>query len=196
MQQFAHARPRLPPAAMAAAGVVAGQPTGVLQRRFHVGVRPLHAVVALRDLIEMAPVEAGVTLAIEPPDPLDLRAGRLARRGPSAAAIEQAVVAGGLIPGAPAAYGAIGAPDDLGRLPPIDGSTHRAQHHLANRHGPLQGRRRIEHGRPPGQPCQPTPISAERRDHLLRTPDRSCAPYSSPPRLLTRGERLPKVAQS
>ena len=97
MQQFAHARPRLPPAAMAAAGAVAGQPTGVLQRRFHVGVRPLHAVVALRDLIEMAPVEAGVTLAIEPPDPLDLRAGRLARRGPSAAAIEQAVVAGGLL---------------------------------------------------------------------------------------------------
>src|SRR5262249_29513649 len=79
--------------------------------------------------------------------------------------------------------------DNLRRLDPADLAAHGSQHDLANRHGPLQGRWRIEHRRPPGRHSGP-PGPAERTEHLLRKADRSCAPYILPRRTLDLGHEL------
>src|SRR5262249_37074642 len=102
--------------------------------------------------------------------------GRPPRRGPTAPAVEQAEVAITRKAPAPAAQAAWRAANDLRRLDPGDLPAHGTQHHLTNRHGPLQGHRRIEHAGPPSRHSD-SPGRAELTAQLLRKADTSCAPY-------------------
>src|SRR5262245_38213947 len=178
--QFPPARPRCPPPPVAPARPVLGQQPGFLQRRPHVRVGQRDPVLTARDLVEVPRVEARVLRAIELQEALDFGEGRPPRRGPPAPPVEQAKVAITRKAPTPAPQTARRTPDDLRRLDPGDLSAHRPQHHLSNRHGPLQGRRRIEHAGPPGQHSD-SPRLAQRTDHLLRKADRSCALYIPSP---------------
>jgi len=176
VHEFAEAGAGLAPAPVPAAGALFRQQPRPLQRGFDVRIRQREAMLAPRDVMKVTGVEAGVVLPIELQKALHFAEGRLARRRPPAPAIEQAVVAVVLKAPAPAPQTARCTPDNLRRLDPADLAAHGSQHDLANRHGPLQGRRRIEHRRPPGRHSGP-PGPAERTDQLLRRADRSCAPY-------------------
>src|SRR4030095_4517147 len=177
VHQLAPARPRLAAAPVADARPGLRQQAGLLQSRLHVRIGQRHPVLAARDLVEVPGVEAGVLLAIEPPEALDFGEGGPPRRGPPAPAVEEAEVAIAREAPAPAAQTARRAADDLRRLDPADLPAHCAQHHLTNRHSLLQGHRRIEHAGPPSRHSD-SPGLAERTDHLLRKADRSCAPYN------------------
>ena len=185
VQQLAKARAGLPAPAVPPARPPLGQQARLLERRLDVGVGQGDVVVATRELVEVAAIEALVPLAVEPQHTLDLSHRRPPQRGPPAPSIEESLIASVFEAPAPAAHRAIGAPDDFGGLHPTDRPTHRPQHHFPNRHGPLQGRRREEHGRPPGQPSHSTRPAQQRTVHLLSGADRSCAPYKPALAILT-----------
>jgi hypothetical protein len=65
MQQFAETGARLAAAAVAAAGAVFGEQPGLLQEAFNKGVAQRDGVLAPRELVEMAPIEATVPFAIQ-----------------------------------------------------------------------------------------------------------------------------------
>src|SRR5262249_5200301 len=136
-----------------------------------------HPGLAAGDRVKAPRVERRVLLAIEPQEALAVGEGGPPRRGPTAPAVEEPEVAIARKPPAPAAQTARRAADDLCRLDPGDLPAHRTQHHLTDRHGPLQGHRRIEPAGPPSRHSD-SPGPAERTVHLLRKADRSCAPYS------------------
>src|SRR5262249_9560511 len=126
---------------------------------------------------------------------LDLGERRPPRRRPPPPTVQQAEVTIPRKAPAPAAQTARRAADDLRRLDPRDLPAHRPQHHLSNRHGPLQGHRRIEHAGPPS-PHSDSPGLAERTDHLLRKADRSCALYTSWRERLPRARRYHSLSRA
>src|SRR2546425_11805952 len=93
---------------MAAAGATLGQQAGTLQGPLDKRIRQGHRVIAAREVVEMPAIEAGVPLAVEPEDALDL-GQRCAPRGGRAApaAIPEPVVAVPLVAQPPATHGAI-----------------------------------------------------------------------------------------
>jgi hypothetical protein len=72
VQQFPEAGARLAAAAVAAARPALGQPPRLLEHPLHKRVAQRHVVLAARELIEVAAVEAGVAIAVEPQDAFDL----------------------------------------------------------------------------------------------------------------------------
>ena len=75
MQQLAEAGPRLAAPPMAPARLMFGHQAGALQGLFHEGVAEAHAVLAARELVEVADVEALVAVPIQRKQPLNLGDG-------------------------------------------------------------------------------------------------------------------------
>ena len=186
MQQLAETRPRLPPAAVPAAGMALGHQAGGLQRGLHEAVRQRHALVTPDELMEVPHVEAAVALPIEAQNAFDLGVRRQPGRRALPAPIQQAVIAHALQPRPPAAQTAGPHPQHVGGLHPAQFPTHGPKNHFVQLHRPLHGDDRVGHGGPPRPPCPYSPRLLERTFHLLSGADRSCAPYNRPGHLLTR----------
>src|SRR5258706_4233213 len=118
MQQLAQAGPRLPPAAMAAPRALLGHEPGTLERLLHEDITEAHLVLAPRDVVEVADVEALIVLPVQRQEALDLghrRALGRRRAAPPVVEIVDAIPLE-LQPQAPDA--ARTAPPDVGRLDP------------------------------------------------------------------------------
>src|SRR5713226_6430121 len=94
MQELAEAPPRLPAPPVPAAGAALGDEPGRLQREFDEAVGQCHAVVAPRELVEVADIEPGmavpraVPLAVEAQDAFDLGERGMPRRRLLASPVE------------------------------------------------------------------------------------------------------------
>src|SRR2546425_13375412 len=84
-----------------------GQQAATLQGPPDKRIRQGHRVIAAREVVEMPAIEAGVALAVEPEDALDLGQRCAPRGGRAAPAIPEPVVAVPLVAQPPATHGAI-----------------------------------------------------------------------------------------
>ena len=145
MQQFSETGPRLPAAPMPAAGAPAGQEPGPLQECFDKGVGQRDGVLPSGHLIEVAPIEAGVPLAVQPQDALDLGDRGPLGRGLCAPAVVQPVIAV-LLEAPPHAANAARTPaEDIGHLQPCQRAAQAADNDLLDSHGSLHSLARDGH---------------------------------------------------
>jgi hypothetical protein len=93
MPQLAEAGARLAPAPMAPAGLVLGHQAGGVQGLLHERIAKTHAMLAARQLVEVADVEAPVALAIQGQHALHLADRGALGRGPLPPAVQQALIA-------------------------------------------------------------------------------------------------------
>src|SRR5438132_8663515 len=122
VQQLAEAGPRLAAAPVAAARPTLADEAGFLEGELDEAVGEGHAVLAAGEAIEVAHVPSAEPLAIEAQDALDLGGGRLAPRRPPAAPVIERDGAPGLVARPPAAHAAGINPQNVGRLPPGQGT--------------------------------------------------------------------------
>jgi hypothetical protein len=159
MEQLPEARAGLAPAAVAAPGAVLGHEAGHLPRLLDEGVAERHAVLSVGAAPEVADIEAGIAIAVEAQQPLDLgNRGPFGRRRPPAP-IEQLLHAIALeLPPQPAH--APGAPaENVRRLQPGELPTERSQDDLLDLHGTLHGADGVAHGHLLGdQFCPSAPV--------------------------------------
>ena len=158
VQQLPEAGARLAPLPMAAAGPALAHQARFLQRQLDETVGEPHAMLALRQVVEVAHVKAEVALAVQAQDSLHLGHRRLQARGAPTAPIIEPKDPLGLIARPPAPQTAGLDAQDVRRLQPRQRPTQCPQNHLLYLHRPLQRGRRIEHGHSPFRPSlYPTP---------------------------------------
>src|SRR5438093_6732042 len=146
VEQLAVTRARLAAAAMPAAGLVGGDEARHLQGLLHEGIAEAHVMVATRELMEMADVEALVALAIEGEPALHFRHRRPLGRGRLPTAVEEALIPLVLQLPAQAPDAARTAPEDVGGLQPGELAREGANDDLLDLHGALHNATWIGHG--------------------------------------------------
>src|SRR5256712_7368350 len=146
VEQLAVTRARLPAAAMPGAGPGGGGHARHLQGLLHEGIAEAHVMVATRELMEMADVEALVALAIEGEPALHFRHRRPLGRGRLPTAVEEALIPLVLQLPAQAPDAARTAPADVGGLQPGELAREGANDDLLDLHGALHNATWIGHG--------------------------------------------------
>jgi hypothetical protein len=143
MQQFAEARARFAPSAMATPGAPPRHEPGFLEGELDETIGERHAVIAARQVMEVAHVEPDELLTIQAQDALDLERRRLAAR--RAAAVIQPETAIGLKAGSPPAQRARIEAENVSGLQPGQRAAQRPHDHLLHLHGPLHDGRGVDH---------------------------------------------------
>src|SRR3989449_877612 len=129
-----------------AGGLVGGDEARHLQGLLHEGIAEAHVMVATRELMEMADVEALVALAIEGEPALHFRHRRPLGRGRLPTAVEEALIPLVLQLPAQAPDAARTAPEDVGGLQPGELAREGANDDLLDLHGALHNATWIGHG--------------------------------------------------
>jgi hypothetical protein len=174
VEQLAEARPRLAPPAMPPARAPFREQAGALQGALDERVAQRHAMVAPGQVAEMAPIEAGVALAIEAQHALDLGQRHASGRGGA----PPAIVTAALIAQAPAPEPPWAPAENLFGRRPRELATEGLQHDLLHFHRPLHDSGRIGHRRASSALSSATPrCPPERSHHLLSRAVRSRALY-------------------
>ena len=93
MQQLAETGARVPAPAMTTPGLALGHQAGGLQGFLHERIAKAHAVLAPRQLVKVADVEALISLAIQREQALDVRDGGPLGRGNLPAPVQEPLVA-------------------------------------------------------------------------------------------------------
>ena len=159
VEQLAETGARLPAPAMATPGLVLRHQAGGRQGFLHERIAKAHAVLASRQLVKVADIEALIPLAIQREQALDVGDGGALGRGNLPAPVQEPLVAELPQPPANAPDRARTVAQDVGGLDPRELPINGPENHFLHLHGSLHPRARVGHGLlPGGHSCHATPL--------------------------------------